>query len=89
MKYAKLAQWMQDHRVSQESLGLAVGVTQGMVSRWLTDKDKIAPERVLRVAAFTNWEITPHELDPDLYPSPLDGMPASLLAPRVISSMAA
>jgi hypothetical protein len=31
--------------------------------------------RVLAIAAASDWMVTPHELRPDLYPHPDDGMP--------------
>jgi hypothetical protein len=40
-------------------------------------------DRVLRLAEFTGWVYTPHQLAPHLYPHPDDGLPTALrkLAP--------
>lgn len=35
----------------------------------------VPPERVIRVAEGTKYEVTPHDLRPDVYPNPTDGMP--------------
>lgn len=32
-------------------------------------------ESVLAIAAAVDWEVTPHELRPDIYPNPTDGVP--------------
>jgi DNA-binding transcriptional regulator YdaS (Cro superfamily) len=42
------------------------------VQQW----DKVPPERVIGVARATQFVVTPHELRPDLYPNPTDGLPA-------------
>lgn len=36
---------------------------------------------VLRVAEATGWVVRPHEIRPDLYPHPDDGLPAHLRIP--------
>jgi len=33
------------------------------------------PEAVLAIAATVDWQVTPHELRPDIYPNPSDGLP--------------
>ncbi|HDR2721002.1 TPA: helix-turn-helix domain-containing protein [Enterobacter asburiae] len=44
------------------------------VSRWKNRYRGVVPaERVLQIFAATG--ITPHELRPDLYPNPTDGLP--------------
>lgn len=35
----------------------------------------VPSERVLRIAEATGFEVTPHELRPDLYPNPDDALP--------------
>lgn len=32
-------------------------------------------EAVLAICAAVGWQVTPHELRPDIYPSPADGLP--------------
>lgn len=35
----------------------------------------VPPERVIAVSRASGWKCTPHQLRPDIYPSPLDGLP--------------
>ncbi|EIQ80106.1 hypothetical protein SF123566_8473 [Shigella flexneri 1235-66] len=45
------------------------------VSRWKTRYKGVVPaDRVLPI--FNATGVTPHELRPDLYPNPTDGLPA-------------
>jgi len=37
---------------------------------------QVSPVNVISVCAATGWQITPHELRPDVYPNPTDGLPA-------------
>jgi len=36
----------------------------------------VSPKRVISICAQSGWKITPHELRPDIYPNPSDGLPA-------------
>lgn len=54
----------------------ATHVKQAHVWNWLNKTKFGTPaERVIPVACATNWQITPHELRPDIYPHPQDGLP--------------
>jgi DNA-binding transcriptional regulator YdaS (Cro superfamily) len=57
-------------------------VRQGHVWNWLNmNKEAVPPaEYVIHIAQAVSWRITPHELRPDLYPHPSDGMPKSQIA---------
>jgi DNA-binding transcriptional regulator YdaS (Cro superfamily) len=46
------------------------------VSKWRTSMTPA--DWVLWLARLTSWVVTPHELRPDLYPHPDDGMPKPL-----------
>lgn len=39
---------------------------------------RVPAERVIQVARLTKFEVTPHELRPDIYPNPDDGLPDEL-----------
>lgn len=39
----------------------------------------VPPDRVIRIAAATNFEVLPHDLRPDIYPNPTDGVPAEFV----------
>lgn len=48
------------------------------VAKWA--ETGVPSERVLKVAEATNFEVTPHELRPDIYPYPTDGLPPAQAA---------
>lgn len=52
-------------------------ISQPHVSGWLNEAKIVVPpaEYVLPIAQALNWQITPHELRPDLYPNPTDALP--------------
>ena len=56
-----------------KSLG---GISGEAVRKW--EKNGIPPERVREIAEATDWRITPHQLAPDIYPHPDDGLPEML-----------
>lgn len=51
-----------------------LGIAPQAISQWRT----VPADRVLEVAAFAHWRVTPHEIRPDLYPHPDDGLPGAL-----------
>ncbi|MGN8238636.1 transcriptional regulator [Enterobacter soli] len=59
---------------SQAELGRRMKRRAQTVNGWF--KNKIPGELVLKVSKVVNWQVTPHELRPDLYPNPTDGLPA-------------
>lgn len=70
----RLNEYLEKSGASQAALGRRVGVTQSAVAQWVAG-GRIEAERVLAVAGATGWRVTPHDLRPDLYPHPDDGMP--------------
>ena len=63
----------------QTALAIICGVKQAHVWQWLnTTKDGVSAERVIDVAKATDWQVTPHELRPDIYPHPQDGLPEQM-----------
>ncbi|HDR2471501.1 TPA: helix-turn-helix domain-containing protein [Enterobacter soli] len=59
---------------SQAELGRRMKRRAQTVNGWF--KNKIPGELVLKVSKVVDWQVTPHELRPDLYPNPTDGLPA-------------
>jgi len=51
-------------------------VTAQRVCNWRTRG--IPGDQVVAFCRAANWEITPHEINPDLYPNPHDGIPTDL-----------
>lgn len=58
---------------NQSRLAAALAVSPQAVQQWL--QKGLPPERVIAVAAAVAFRITPHELCPELYPHPEDGVP--------------
>ena len=56
---------------SASKLGAVLGISKMSVSLW--KKNGIPADRVIPIYNATS--ITPHELRPDLYPNPTDGLP--------------
>ncbi|EPN0550187.1 YdaS family helix-turn-helix protein, partial [Escherichia coli] len=44
------------------------------VANWVIN-NQVPSERVLQLCELGNWSVTPHELRPDIYPNPNDGLP--------------
>lgn len=55
----------------------ALGTTMQRVGNWRS-RGRVPADVVLRVAAATDWQVTPHDLRPDIYPNPDDGLPPEL-----------
>ncbi|HEJ7270071.1 TPA: helix-turn-helix domain-containing protein [Serratia marcescens] len=56
------------------NLAALLGIKPMSVSRWKTRyKGAVPADRVLQIYNVTG--VTPHELRPDLYPNPTDGLP--------------
>ena len=59
---------------SARKLGDAIGVTSMAISRWKNNYSGVVPAaRVIQIFRATG--VTPHELRPDIYPNPTDGLP--------------
>ncbi|MFW6342883.1 MAG: helix-turn-helix domain-containing protein [Halothiobacillaceae bacterium] len=62
---------------SQSALAAALGLKQAHVWHWLHKSKRCPAEQVIAVSKATAWRVTPHELRPDVYPHPDDGLPTS------------
>ncbi|EBS2232029.1 helix-turn-helix domain-containing protein [Salmonella enterica subsp. enterica] len=65
-------------KMSQSELGRRLGKKPQTISLWF--RGRVPGEEVLRTAEALGWHITPHELRPDLYPNPNDGLPETKAA---------
>lgn len=50
--------------------------TSQSVANWI-ERNRVPGERVIKLCELGGWVATPHELRPDLYPDPTDGLPAN------------
>ena len=71
-----LDEYLKRKRVRQAELASLVGCTQSMISLVAAGRSQLSPEKALRVAEATNYAVTPHELRPDIYRNPTDGLPS-------------
>lgn len=71
----KLRDYLKAKRITQLQFGLLTGLSQVHVSRVMSGHERFSPEKALRVAEVTNYAVTPHELRPDIYRKPSDGLP--------------
>lgn len=54
-------------------------IKQAHVWGWLNKtKLGVPAEQVINMCKSVNWQVTPHELRPDIYPHPQDGLPAHM-----------
>ncbi|HCT5209339.1 TPA: helix-turn-helix domain-containing protein [Enterobacter hormaechei] len=44
------------------------------VANWII-RNRVPSERVIKLCEFGGWTVTPHELRPDLHPTPTSGIP--------------
>lgn len=58
----------------QSRLARALGVKPQAVQQWVA-AGRVPKHRVLSACRFVDFSVTPHELDPSLYPHPEDGIP--------------
>ncbi len=62
---------------SQSAMARAIGVKPAHVWNWLNiNKGVVPPQHAIPIAKATDWQVTPHELRPDIYPNPTDGLPS-------------
>lgn len=54
--------------------------TRWGVAKWI--RDGLPAEHVIWLAEQTGWAFTPHQLRPDLYPNPTDGIPPKRRQPE-------
>lgn len=49
--------------------------TPSHIFNWLNrDRDGVSPHRVIAVSRAVDFQVTPHQLRPDIYPNELDGL---------------
>ena len=58
----------------QSALALKIGVSRQATNRW-DRSGNIPPERIIDVCRAGGWQVVPHEIRPDIYPNPGDGLP--------------
>lgn len=51
------------------------------VANWIT-KNSVPSDRVIPLCQMGGWVVTPHELRPDLHPTPVSGIPDGVIVPQ-------
>jgi DNA-binding transcriptional regulator YdaS (Cro superfamily) len=66
-------------QLSDGPTGLArrLGYDQPRVSHWR--RRGVPADEILRVCRAVGWAVTPHEINPTIYPNPTDGIPGQVL----------
>ncbi|EDW6500943.1 helix-turn-helix domain-containing protein, partial [Salmonella enterica subsp. enterica serovar Oranienburg] len=59
---------------NQAEIARQLGTSQQNVSLWVTS-GKFPPRRILPFCRAVGFAVTPHQLDPILYPNPGDALP--------------
>ena len=60
--------------MSRVDIGNSFGISSQAVSKWMS-RGKVPSKRVLQLCQILNWSVTPHEINPEAYPNPTDGLP--------------
>ena len=63
---------------NQTAFAKKLGVSQTIVNAWVRSQKRISGERVFEICMLTDWQVTPYDLRPDLYPHRQDGLPEHL-----------
>lgn len=58
--------------IGLKKLAESLGVSHQAVRKF--ESSRVPAERVIHVARLTGWQVTPHQLRPDLYPLPGDAL---------------
>lgn len=64
-----LKTYLKRKRLTQAAFAKEVGVTQGAVWQWITDKQQISAEKAILVERATGGMVPRHEMRPDLWPT--------------------
>lgn len=65
----------------QAQLAREIGLSRSSVNRWIHKfNGRVPPEHLIHIYHFTG--VTPHELRPDLHPTPTSGIPDNTAHPH-------
>ena len=71
----KLKDYLKTSGVRQHEFAALVGKTQGYVSRSAAGECFLSAATALEWSAATKYQVTPHDLLPNIYRKPTDGLP--------------
>lgn len=64
---------------TQNEIAIRFDTSQQTVSRWINGF--FPAEDVIPLCEFLNWNVIPHEIRPDLHPTPISGIPEGVIIP--------
>lgn len=53
------------------------------IFNWII-RNRVPSERVIRLCELGGWVVTPHDLRPDLHPTPISGIPEDVIKSKKI-----
>jgi DNA-binding transcriptional regulator YdaS (Cro superfamily) len=65
-----LREYLENTGQIQSDFAGILGVTQGVVSHWLTGRNRIPAETVIQIYKVTGGKVKPYDMRPDIYPDP-------------------
>ncbi len=65
-----ISDYLQNNAISTSKLAKQLGVSQGLVSQWITGRTRITAEKAVLIEEKTGGMINRHDLRPDLWPPP-------------------
>ncbi|RTQ01272.1 XRE family transcriptional regulator [Enterobacter sp. WCHEn045836] len=74
----KLNEFLKKSNMRQADFAVLAGVSQARVSRAVAGIQPVRGRIARKWAEITNWQVTPHELCPEDYPNPTDGLPPEI-----------
>ena len=64
---AAIQEYLDRHKISQQQFAARLGVTQSLVSQWITGSTRITEDNGAKILLVTGGELTPQDLFPKLF----------------------
>ena len=64
---APIRAYIRRKKLSQEAFAHLIGVSQGMVSQWLTGRRPVSAARAKKIEQATGGELLRHRIRPDIF----------------------
>jgi DNA-binding transcriptional regulator YdaS (Cro superfamily) len=74
-KMTVLQKYLDESETSRADFANALEVSESLVGHWCNGLRPVPPEQAIRVAKITKWQVTPHQLRPDIWPNATDALP--------------
>jgi len=74
-KMTVLQKYLDESEISRADFAKAAGISESLVGHWASGLRPVPPEQAIRLAKITKWQVTPHQLRPDIWPNATDALP--------------